>query len=296
MKLEPETINVRTFDYDSAFSRNLGWLTESDQKIISKLRVGIVGLGGVGGQYAEILTRLGVQNFIISDPDHFGIENTNRQNGCQISNYGKSKALVIRDRIKDINPMAQVRIIPEGLKPADVSDFCEGIDIYLDAIDFFEFDIRIALFRQMRALGKAALTVAPFGAGAACIVFTEKSMSFDDYFGLHTAKDHLEKCFYFLLGLAPSMMQRLYLVERSRVDFSKGKTSSLPMGVYMCASVAATTILKLALNRGQVQVAPHGIHFDPYLGKLKKSYVFWGYRNPLQKLKMLVFKKFLKKK
>ena len=74
------------FNYDKAFSRNLGWVTAEEQKIISQVRVGIVGLGGVGGQYAEILARLGVAQFSLCDQDEFSMENSNRQNGCQVEN------------------------------------------------------------------------------------------------------------------------------------------------------------------------------------------------------------------
>src|SRR5688572_22217908 len=80
------------FDPSIAFSRNLGWVTESEQTQISRLHVGIIGMGGVGGQYAEVLARLGVGTFTICDPDTFSMENTNRQNQCQITNYGRNKA------------------------------------------------------------------------------------------------------------------------------------------------------------------------------------------------------------
>ena len=65
---------MESFDPHLAFSRNLGWLTPNEQFVLSRLKVGIIGLGGVGGQYSEILARLGVMDFTLYDADTFAIE------------------------------------------------------------------------------------------------------------------------------------------------------------------------------------------------------------------------------
>ncbi len=279
------------FDERLAFSRSLGWLTEVELKKLSTVHVGIIGMGGVGGQYAEILARLGVGKFTICDPDRFAIENTNRQNECKVSNYDRSKVEVIDELIRDINPSAQVKIIPGALKSSDVPLFCSGIDMYLDALDFFEIDLRLEIFREMRRVGKPAVTVAPIGMGAACLAFTKDSMSFDAYFGLHESTDPVERSFKFLTGLAPSLQQRHYVQESDRVDFKNRKTPSLPIGVYACAAVTATMVVKLMLGRGKVRVAPWSTHYDAYLMRIATKYVPFGYRNPLQRLKVFVARK-----
>jgi molybdopterin/thiamine biosynthesis adenylyltransferase len=283
------------FNAKEAFSRNLGWLTQAEQEKLSRLHVGIIGMGGVGGQYAEILARLGVGRFTLCDPDQFSIENTNRQNECKTSNYQKNKAQVISDLVKDINPKAEVTVIPGELKLEQVDPFCESIDIYLDALDFFVIDLRVAIFRKMRNLGKTAITIAPIGAGATCLIFTKDSMSFDDYFGLHSSKDSLERAYLFLVGLSPTLQQRYYLQERERADMAQGKAPSLPIGVYACAAVAATTIVKLSLKRGKILAAPWSVHYDSYLMTLKKRYVWMGYRNPFQKIKMRLLRRMLRR-
>ena len=274
------------FDFQVAVSRNLGWVTSEEQAKIASLHVGIIGLGGVGGQYAEILTRLGVTRFTICDPDYFSVENFNRQNECRVTNYGKNKAQVIAQLIKDINPQATVHVIEGALTQGQVQEFCGAIDIYLDGLDFFVLELRTQIFREMRRLGKTAITAAPLGTGSACLVFTKDSMSFDDYFGLHRTEDDNARSQMFLLGLAPSIMQVKYLRDVSQVNLGARRGPSTPMGVYSCASMVATTIMKLALDRGQVLAAPWCVHYDPYLLKIKKTYVWWGYKNPLQRLKL----------
>lgn len=51
------------FDYDKAFSRNIGWVTPEEQLILRTKRIAIAGLGGVGGSHLMTLTRLGVGKF-----------------------------------------------------------------------------------------------------------------------------------------------------------------------------------------------------------------------------------------
>lgn len=290
--MEASLLLTNDFDYQKAFSRNLGWLRSEEQDLLGSVSVGIVGMGGVGGQYTEILSRLGVQNFCIADFDRFAVENTNRQNECRSSNHGKNKADVMARLIKDINPLAKVQSWNEGLHETDVDSFCNSIDIYLDGLDFFEINLRIKIFRKMNELGKPALTAAPVGCGTALLVFDKGSMSFDDYFGIKDGDAEVVKYAKFLVGLDTSIHMS-YLIDNTRFDLKNKKAPSLPMGVYSCASVMASTLLKIVLQRGLVLNAPYIFHYDPYVLTSKTRKIHFGYKNPLQKLKLkLVLKRF----
>ena len=59
------------FNYERAFSRNIGWLTSSEQLKLKNAKIAIAGLGGVGGAHLLTLARLGVGSFNISDFDIF---------------------------------------------------------------------------------------------------------------------------------------------------------------------------------------------------------------------------------
>ena len=73
------------FDYNTAFSRNIGWVTEAEQDALRHKKVAIAGLGGVGGSHLLTLARLGVGAFSIADFDTFDVVNFNRQAGAMVS-------------------------------------------------------------------------------------------------------------------------------------------------------------------------------------------------------------------
>ncbi|MCB0364638.1 MAG: ThiF family adenylyltransferase [Bdellovibrionaceae bacterium] len=286
---------ISGFDYNVAFSRNFGWLGKAEMDQLRHKKVAIAGLGGVGGQYCEVLARLGVGHFHIADMDHFAVENFNRQAGAAMSTVGRRKSDVMRDRILDINPQAQIQVFDQGISQSNLDAFLQGVDLYVDGLDFFVLDLRIPLFDRLRELKIPAITVAPIGMGAASLVFTDKSMSFRDYFGLHTGKTLAERALLFLVGLSPTLIQQKYVADRSAVDLVAQRVPSTPMGVFLCGGVAGALAVKVLFDRGPLPLAPTSMHFDAYLGKLKKRTIWFGYRNPLQKLKLYIAKLFLKK-
>jgi molybdopterin/thiamine biosynthesis adenylyltransferase len=284
----------KNFNYTEAFSRNLGWITEIEAKKLGQFKVAIAGVGGVGGQYCEVLARLGIRKFHLADPDTFELANFNRQNGSGVSSIGKQKLEVIRSRILDINPEAEITIFEDGLTPTNLEAFLDGADIYLDGLDFFVLDVRVWLFAEMQRRSIPAIISAPVGMGSSILVFDKHSMSFAQYFGISPELAHSENAVRFLSGLTPTLMQAKYQADKSRVDFEKKRVPSTPMAVYLCAGVAATTALKLLLNRSDVRKAPWCSHFDAYLMTLKHSYVWGGYRNPLQAIKRIIIKHIIK--
>ena len=86
------TVTDSGFDYDVAFSRNIGWVTEAEQQRLRSCRVAVGGLGGVGGSHLLTLARLGIGAFTITDLDTFDWANMNRQAGAMASTIGRLSA------------------------------------------------------------------------------------------------------------------------------------------------------------------------------------------------------------
>ena len=273
-----------TFDYNTAFQRTLGWVTERELERIRNSTVAIACLGGVGGAHLLTLARLGVGQFHIADFDIFELHNMNRQAGAMMSRLGQPKLDVLVEMALDINPELKIRRFPEGVTAANLPDFLAGVDIYLDGLDFFAFEIRRQLFAACQDNGIPAVTAAPLGMGAALVNFLPGGMRFDDYFQFSDGLSVHELSLRFMMGLAPAMLQMGYLADPSRVDLEGQRGPSTPMACDLCAGVAGTEVLKLLLGRGRVRGAPHGLHFDAYRGRLAHTWRPGGNANPLQKL------------
>ena len=280
------------FGYDIAFSRNIGWLTESEQRTLRGKRVAVAGLGGVGGSHVLTLTRLGIGAFHLADFDTFALANFNRQAGAMVSTLGKQKLDVITQMARDINPELEIKGFPDGVTPANLDDFLAGVDLYVDGLDFFAFTARRATFAACARLRVPAVTSAPLGMGVAHLNFMPDGMTFEQYFRLEGLPES-EQALRFLLGLSPAMLQRSYLMDRTRVDFEQHRGPSTAMACQLCAGVAATEALKILLGRGKIIAAPRGLHFDAYRAKLTKTWRPGGNNNPIQRLALAIARRML---
>jgi len=275
------------FNYDEAFSRNLGWTTVAEQQLLSTKRIAIAGLGGTGGQQLLTLCRLGVGAFSIADFDTFSLPNFNRQAGATMAGLDKPKVEVLASMAREINPHVDLRLFPEGVSRDNVEEFFRSVDVYVDSLDYFAFDARHMVHGKCTEFGIPAVVAAPLGMGAALINFLPGGMTFEQYFGLEGRPD-LEKAVRFLVGLSPALLQRTYLVDPSRVKLGVGAGPSTAMACQLCAGVAATEVLKLLLKRGKVYGAPWGIQFDAYRNRVARTWRPWGNRNPIQRLAIAI--------
>lgn len=271
------------FNYERAFSRNIGWVTPKEQAILRRSRVAIAGLGGVGGSHLSTLLRLGIANFSISDFDRFELQNFNRQAGAMLSSVGQPKTDVLARIARDINPEAEIRVFPKGVAPENVGDFLKNVDIYVDGLDFFAVDARRMLFAECHARDIPAVTAAPLGMGVGFLYFAPGGMSFEQYFRLEGQTRH-EQLARFIAGLAPKVLQRTYLAVPESVNFQEERGPSTGMACDLCAGVTGVEVLKILLKRGKVRPAPWGMQFDAYRQKLVFSWRPGGNANPLQKI------------
>jgi len=278
------------FDYFEAFSRNIGWLTQTEQTTLKHKRVAIAGMGGVGGFHLLTLARLGVGRFNIADLDTFELVNFNRQAGATLSSIDRPKVEVLAEMARDINPELALEIYPQGVNTDNLDAFFRDVDLYVDGLDFFAFAAREQAFAHCAARGIPAVTVAPLGMSAALLNFLPGGMSFEEYFQV-AGLPELEKAVRFLVGLAPALLHRHYLADPSRVDLKARKGPSTVMACQLCAGVAASEALKILLGRGKVRAAPHGIQFDGYRNRLAHTWRPGGNRNPINRLAIAIARK-----
>ena len=77
---------------------------------LAKAKVAIFGIGGVGGYVAEALARSGVGSFVLVDDDKSASRTSTDRSSRRERPSDRYKAEVMRDRILEINPDAQVEV------------------------------------------------------------------------------------------------------------------------------------------------------------------------------------------
>jgi tRNA A37 threonylcarbamoyladenosine dehydratase len=109
------------------------WLERTEllvgEEALAKLassHVFICGLGGVGSYAAEFIARAGVGKMTIMDGDVFDETNINRQLTALQSTVGISKAEVLAERIRDINPNIELNVLNEFLLPERIAAIIEN--------------------------------------------------------------------------------------------------------------------------------------------------------------------------
>lgn len=111
---------------------------------IARASVCVVGLGGVGSWTVEALARCGVGALTLVDLDEVCVTNVNRQLHALSSTVGISKAEVLGNRVREINPECSVRVVKKFFseKTADEILGC-GYSLLLDTIDTAEHKVTL---------------------------------------------------------------------------------------------------------------------------------------------------------
>lgn len=99
-------------------------------------RVILFGIGGVGSWCAETLIRSGIGHLTIVDSDRVSVSNINRQLMATTKTIGKVKTDVLRERLLEINPAADILALQKIYSQETSDSFClDTYDFIIDAID-----------------------------------------------------------------------------------------------------------------------------------------------------------------
>ncbi len=142
-------------------------LGEDIMSVLSKLRVIIFGVGGVGSWCAEGLVRSGVTHMTIVDSDRVCITNVNRQMMATTRTVGQVKVEALKSRLLEINPKAEI-VAVQKIYCSDTADQfdLDSYDYVVDAVDSLK-DKALLILRATASKAKfycslgAALKVDP---------------------------------------------------------------------------------------------------------------------------------------
>ena len=283
---------MHQFNYDLAFSRNHGITSNVEQLRLKNATVAIAGMGGVGGDYLITLLRAGVGNFKISDFDDFELGNFNRQYGATMSSIGRQKMDVMAELAFDVNPEANIKTYDVGINENNVDDFLTGVDVLIDAVEFFEIKVHRLIINACRQQGIPVIFGVPVGFGAGALVFTSEGMSFDDYFDIDYEAPLELQALKMALGSAPAGFHIGY-IQPSAIDLGNRKAPSISSGCKLVTGIVITKAILALLHPRELKPLPHYTCYDARLNRLKKGYLWMGNRNPVQLLKFFIARKTL---
>lgn len=106
-------------------------------ELLRNAHVLVVGLGGVGAYAAEMIARAGVGRMTVADADTVSLTNINRQLVALRSTVGRPKAEVLAERLRDINPQLELRVVCRYIRDEETDLLLDAAryDYAVDAID-----------------------------------------------------------------------------------------------------------------------------------------------------------------
>jgi len=151
--------------------KDLSWLSRTEALVgrsalekLAQSHVMVLGLGGVGSFAAEFICRSGVGKMTIIDGDTVDPSNRNRQLPALATNHGVSKAKIMEERLKAINPELDLTIVEDFIMPEKIPallaykpDYCiEAIDSITPKLFFIRqaLEANIPFVSSMGAGGK----------------------------------------------------------------------------------------------------------------------------------------------
>jgi len=279
-----------TFDYDLAFSRNHGITSATDQARLKNATFAIAGMGGVGGDYLITLLRAGIGHFKLSDFDAFEMANFNRQYGATMSSIGHKKLDIMVKLGLDINPDAQFKTYEEGINEQNVDDFLIGVDVFIDAVEFFEIKIHRMLINACIKRNIPVIFGVPMGFGVGVLVFKSEGMSFDDYFDIDYNAVLGVQALKMALASAPAGFHLKYILPAA-FDLDSRRAPSIASGCKLATGIVISKAILALLHPRELKSVPHYTCYDARLNRLKNGYLWRGNKNPLQQLKFFIARK-----
>ncbi|MCP3104809.1 tRNA threonylcarbamoyladenosine dehydratase [Myxococcus sp. K15C18031901] len=155
---------ARPFKLSRRFDRTGRLLGDTAMERLANARVVVFGLGGVGSFAAEGLVRSGIGHLTLVDHDDVCVTNTNRQLHATVKGVGKSKAELMAQRAREINPEAKVEAVREFYREEVAEQLLPPgqYDFVVDAID----NVKAKLHLLHRCVSLGIPVVSSMGAAA----------------------------------------------------------------------------------------------------------------------------------
>lgn len=130
------------------FERTINLIGIENYNKLKKLKILLVGIGGVGSFVFESLIRIGIENITIIDYDTVSLSNINRQLVATKKTLGKRKIDVAKDHVKEINENINLKLLDVKLTKDNINILEDNYDYIIDACDSLEAKISLIKFAK----------------------------------------------------------------------------------------------------------------------------------------------------
>ena len=205
------------------YARNMRTFSLEEQAALLRARVGVVGLGGLGGTVAEVLARMGVGRLSLVDGDRFEESNLNRQLLSTVDGLGQLKSEAARARVGRINPSVDVTALTDFVTAENAGGVLEDCNVVVDCLD--NLRTRFVVEDACRRIGCPLVSAAVAGAsGHVTTIFPEDT------------------------GL------RLIYGEPGQLPLKGAETAlgTLPYAVVFLATLECAEVVKVILKKGNL--------------------------------------------
>jgi molybdopterin/thiamine biosynthesis adenylyltransferase len=255
-------------DYQKMFGRNIGIVTEQEQKKLRETTIAVAGIGGIGGASLFNLVRIGIGRLKIADPEDFAYSDLNRQQGSSYTTVGSKKVEVLQQALKSINPYVSIDAFPEGLTENNLENFLEGVSLVIDGLDFFCLSIRKSLFDACRKRGLYILSCPIFGFGTSLAIFSPEGPSFGQFFGSVPKEIDTKYAMNFGRSYFPSFPKYINLAVYLEAMQKNKPIPSFATSCSLSGAVTAAEAVFILLNKKKPICVPLIRHYDLFDGKI----------------------------
>lgn len=252
------------FDYNEAFGRNIGTISSEEMEKLRHTKIAILGVGGVGGRYAESLVRLGCENLLITDVALFDPPDLNRQFSSSMKTMDKSKVECVAEAIKDINPEVQLKQYHNGVTLENHKEIVDWADIIMDAIDVTAGNVKQKLNEYAYEVGKPIVSNYLVGQGSICLVFDkEHGISFNQYFGLEGNETQEQFFEQLVKGVYPNPTSDIHYGRAvEKLLEGSGHIPSSTANSYVAGALGVMALRGVLFNNPKIPYAPYYQQID----------------------------------
>ena len=108
---------------------------QKGQELLATKHVIVIGGGGLGSHSANLLVRIGIGSIDIIDDDIVDITNLHRSSVFSEDDIGKSKALMLEERLQAVNSKVRVKGVNKKVTGENIWTLVQDADVIIDGTD-----------------------------------------------------------------------------------------------------------------------------------------------------------------